>query len=238
MEFWQIILGVVTAVFLIFLRGAHSKAHQQKIAAARLRSYLLYWQGVVMEYNLFGVYQIGVNWNEEIEEIVQSGIDGEKLVALESKKKEEIEELKKHLEEKSDEIEFGKEEIYKLLKHLPENGAEYFSQYIIRSSQNIVDGKTFIRDDEASQLGAYITQVAVQLKLELLSLLSLVTGFFMAAMSDPEGFDLKDSSDDLAKLIWKGVLVSKHIDTLSKKVEAISNMSIMDLTLVNLRGRL
>ena len=41
MHLWQIIIGVLTATFLIFLKNAHSKAYQQKMAATRLVGGLL-----------------------------------------------------------------------------------------------------------------------------------------------------------------------------------------------------
>ena len=219
MELWQIILGVFTAAFLIFLRNAQQKAQTQKIAATRLRSYLMYWHGFVLENDLFNIFHMGVKWNEEIQKIIEKGGSAEELVSLKDEKRKELEGLKKEIEEESEKIDIDKEALKKAISKIPPNTSENILQYSMKTEQNIVDGKTFITDDEASCLGTYTAQTAIELKMHLISMLNSGVGLLFVVFADPEDFELKKHSDDIVKLVWKGILVSKHIDSLTKEVD-------------------
>lgn len=238
MELWQIILGVLTAAFLIFLKNAHSKAHKQKIVATRLRSYLLYWQGFVLDNNLFGIFHEGIKWNKEISQILKNGGKAEDLVALKDEKKKELDELKEQIVTESDKTKIDKDAIQKLITKLPQNATEYILQYAHRNEQNLVDGKTFISDDEACYLGVYVAQISIELKMNLISLFNSVIGLLIYVLSNIEDFDLKEHADDIVKLVWNGIVISKHIDTLTKEVEFFTKQSIFDLTMKNLRSEL
>ena len=235
MGLMQIFVGVFTAAFLIFLKIAHSKAHKQKIVATRLRSYLLHWQSAILEYDLFNILYLGIQWNKAIQKIVKDGGGPEELVALEEEQKKEIAKIKDHIISNSGEFESNKATLIESLKKLPENPIEYIFEASSKTEQNLIDGKTFITDEEASQLGIFAAQIAVNLKMNLISLIGLTVGMLTQAYSDPEKFDFQETADDIAKMVWKGVLVSKDIDTLLKQSEIFSGKSIFELTMQNLR---
>ena len=238
MEFWQIVVGVVTAAFLIFLRNAHIKAQRQKVIAIRLRSYLLYWKGFVLDNDLFGIFHMGIEWNEEIDELVKNGGGAEELVDLKNRKKKELEKLKEKIIEESGKVSLNKEDIEKILKKLPTDTAEQILQYAQRVEQNLIDGKTFLSDEDASNLGAYVSQTAIDLKMNLISMINSGMGILAILISKPNEFELKDYADEIIKLVWRGIVVSKHIDILSKKVEFFVDQSTYDLTIRNIKDEL
>lgn len=104
------------------------------------------------------------------------------------------------------------------------------------NEQNLVDGKTFISDEDACYLGNYVAQTSIELKMNLKSLMNSGLGLLIVLLANPEEFSLKEHADDIVKLVWKGIVVSKHIDSLSKKVERFNKLDVFDLTIKNLRG--
>ncbi|MCK4454562.1 hypothetical protein KAU51_04470 [Candidatus Parcubacteria bacterium] len=238
MYLWQIILGVLTAAFLIFLKNAHSKAHKQKMVVTRLRSYLLYWQGFILDNNLFDIFHMGIEWNEKIDQIIKDGGGGKDIVALKNEKQKELDDLKKQIVAESDKAKIDKEAIQKILKKIPKNTTKHILEYARMNEQNLVDGKTFISDEEACYLGNYVAQISIELKMNLKSLINSGLGLVIVILSNPEEFSLKEHADDIVELVWKGIVVSKHIDSLTKKVELFTKLSVFDLTMKNLRGEL
>lgn len=238
MELWQIILGILTATFLIFLKNAHSKAHQQKIAAIRLRAYLLHWQKFILDNDLFSIFHMGIDWNKKIVQILKDGGGAEDLVALENEKKKEIDGLKEQFIIELDDKKIDKDNIQKALKKLPPNMTDIIYKYAMTREQNLLDGKTFINDEEASSLGLYTAQVSIELKMLLIALINNGLGLLIEFISSPEDFDLKKRADDIVKLVWNGIVVSKHIDTLTKQTELITSLSVFELTKKNLKGEL
>ena len=237
MVFWQIILGLFTAGFLIFLRNANLKAQKQKIIAIRLHSYLLYWKKFVLDNHWLGIFYMGMKWNEEIDKIIKKGQGTEALIKLKDDKKKKIDELKEEMLKESGKVKV-QQAIDEMLRKSPPNAIDHMLQYVQKTGQNLVDGKTFISDEDASNLGVFIAQTTIELKMDLISMLNSVMNIIVMLSSNPEKFELKDYVDDIAKLVWKGIVVSKNIDTLSKKTDFFNQLSTFDLTMRNLRDEL
>ena len=238
MELWKIIIGLIVAVFLVFLKDAHSKAQKQLIIATRLRAYLLYWQGVVLDKDLFNIFYQGIEWNKEIDDLIKSGAGAEDLVKLKDGKKAEMEDLKEHLLSEGGLKTLSRDDIEKMLSKMPKNSTDHILGYVKTSEQNLIDGKTFISDEEASYLGVYTAQTSIELKMQLISIMNSAIGLLILALSSADEFDCKEHVDEIMDLVWKGIVVSKHIDTLTKKTNYISSLSVFDLTMKNLGGKL
>jgi hypothetical protein len=236
MEFWQVVLGLLTAIFLIFLRAAQLKSEKQKIVATRLRSYLIYWKGFVLDNDLFGIYHFGAEWNDEIREIIKKGGNSSDLVKLEKEKKKKLDDLKEFFLEKKDFVSL--DDIKKIKSRLPKNHTEYLLHFLERSEQNIIDGKTFISDEEASNLGVHNARVSIELKMKLTSLQSNALSLLNQALLNPAKFQMQDYIDEIIKISWDGIIVSKNIDYLSNKVDFYTNKNIFELSLLNLKGEL
>jgi len=121
---------------------------------------------------------------------------------------------------------------------LPKNSIEHILKLASVKEQNLIDGKTFISDEEASYLGVYVAQVSIELKMELIFMMNFIVGILVVALSSQKEFDYKEHIDDIVKLVWKGIVVSKHIDTLMRKAELFSKQSVIDLTIKNVKGEL
>ncbi len=109
--------------------------------------------------------------------------------------------------------------------------------YAQKTEQNLVDGKTFISDEDASYLGVYNAQIIIELKMRIISMITLFIVIVLTAISNPEEFEVKEHADSITELIWAAIVVSKHIDTLSNAVDYFIDNSVFDLTFANLFGR-
>ncbi|MCG2778019.1 MAG: hypothetical protein L6406_20300 [Desulfobacterales bacterium] len=238
MDLWQVIVGIFSAALLIFFRNAHVTAQKQKVIATRLRSYLLYWNGWILDNDMFDVFYLGVEWNKQIQETIKKGGGAKDLVKLKEEKKKMVDEIKEMIESEADPLKFDKETIVKALNKLPSITAETILQLAMKSEQNLLDGKTFISDEDASYLGIYFAQICVEMKMNLISMMSQGVGLILKFMSDSENFDLKVSAKELSQIIWKAVLVSKDIDTLTNRINVYTENSLFNLTLKNMSSRL
>lgn len=236
MELWKIIIGLIVAVFLVFLKDAHSKAQKQLIIVTRLRAYLLYWKGVVLDKDLFSIFYQGIEWNKEIDVLIKSGAGAEDLAKLYGDKKADMEGFKEHLLSEDGLKTLSRGDIEKILSRMPESSTEHILGYMKTSEQNLIDGKTFISDEEASYLGVYTAQTSIELKMELISIMNSAVGLLIVALSSDDDFDYKEHVDEIVDIVWKGIVVSKHIDTLTKRTNYISSLSVFDLTVKNLGG--
>lgn len=109
--------------------------------------------------------------------------------------------------------------------------------YAQKTEQNLVDGKTFISDEDASYLGVYNAQIIIELKMRIISMITLFIVIVLTAISNPEEFEAKEHADSIKDLVWAAIVVSKHIDTLSNAVDYFIDNSVFDLTFANLFGR-
>ncbi len=232
----QILVGLLTAVFLVFLRSAVLKAHKQKIVAARLSSYLEYWKNCVLEYDLFSVFYLGIEWNKEVSEIISNGGSGSELVELEKSKKSKLSELKEALE--NGELELPENLCETVFNRLPEDPLIYIASEISKTQQNIVDGKTFVSDEDVSNLDVLMARTTIELKMEVISLLGLIVGLLIL-MHKNQGENIsKICAEDISKLVWKGIIISKHIDRLCTRLEFYQNRTIFELTTLNMKNAL
>ena len=232
MEVWKIVLGVVTAAFLIHFRGAYVQAQRQRAVLTRLHSYLLYWQGWVIDNDIFSLFYIGVEWNKEVRERLAKGEGAESLVKLKEEKKKKIDEIKEALAK--EELKLDVDGLKKQLDLLPKDSVAQILRYSERFDQNLLDGKTFVSDDEAAALGPYFSQTCVRLKMTMITMVSKGLALVISLISNPERFAIKDKGKEVADIIWHGVLVSKDIDELSDYVNKRRARSLMRLTWDNL----
>lgn len=235
MDALKIIIGVVASAAIFYVTSSMLLAQKQLIAATRLGGYLTYWQNWVIEHDLFGVYHEGMKWNEEDREIRKKGGGGKEGVELTNRKKQEfLVQLKESLE-KAD-FEPGRAEVVRNFQRMPKESASLLLENSKATRQNMIDGKTFISDEEAATLGVAFTNKCIELKMGILDLVDGATPLALSVMSAPEHFDVNSFSDEICQLVWKGILVSKNIDTIVPAARAISSKSVIALTLQNIRN--
>lgn len=226
MDVLKIILGAIATILAAYAGSSILLAQQQLVAATRLSGYLTYWQNWILEHGLSTIYALGVLWNREMQAIVKGGGGVSEAVKLEEEKKAQIDKVRKQL----DKLEFDSNALVSVLRR-------YSNDTLLQSArisqQNLIDGKTFISDEEATALGVTFTHGCIELKMRILDLIDGGTGVLLGIMNSPTEFAMKDYSGEVAELCWKGILISRKIDLLSKAATAISSKSVWRIAAQN-----
>lgn len=230
-----IIIGVATTAVAFYFTSSMLLAQRQIIAASRLSAYLTYWQNWFLEEGLFGLYHEGIKWNKEVQEIrKRRGADvGKDLVQLQEEKKKIVTQVREALEKGG--AEYGHEKIIQDLQRMPKESLSSVLEVLKTARQNLVDGKTFISDEGAATLGAAFAHTCIELKMGIIDVLDSGT-MMLVTVGTPDNFHLKDFSTSFSQIIWKGILISKNIDLLTRAAHAISSKSVLALTLQNVRN--
>lgn len=237
MDAVKIIFGVVASAVVFYVTSiAMTLAQKQLFAATRLAAYLRHWQNWIIEHDLFGVYHEGMKWNkEELEIRKKRGGTPQEIVELaNNKKKEFLSQLKERIEK--EDFEADNARIIQNFQRLPKDLASMLLEFSRTTRQNIIDGKTFISDEEAAALGVAFTNECIELKMGILDIVDGVTMLSLSLVGAPEQFAIKTFSGEICQLVWKGILVSKNIDTIAPAARAISSKSVIALTLQNIRS--
>lgn len=235
METAEILIGIITAAFLIFLRNANVHAQKQKAVSTMLNSYLKYWRRVVLDNDWFKVFYIGVQWNNEIKEIVAKGGTLEDVVQLNDEKKKLLAEFQEKIKTDAESLESEVEKIRETFRKLPEPLVNSVMSLLATSSQNLIEGKTFISDEDASLLDPQISSIAIDLKMKMVNAMSKMTVLVLNIAENPDDFKLEEFAEEISELIWQAILISKDIDTLSNEIIRYSDKSTFALTIQGLR---
>jgi len=209
-------------------------AQRQLFAATRLSGYLFYWQKWVLEHELFPLYHEGMKWNAEFREIIKKGGGAADALKLQEEKKNILKELKEH----SDKVVAGldRDKLLQELQKLPEESLPGILEWSRTTRQNIIEGKTFISDEEATVLGVAFAHNCIDLKMDILDLIDTGTWLLVSMLSAPAEFQIETLSTGLTKMVWQGILISKNIDLLSRSARAISSKSVLALSLQNIHN--
>jgi hypothetical protein len=229
----EILIGIFTAAFLMFLRNANVVAQRQKIVSTQLDAYLRYWRRVVLDNDWFKLFYFGVAWNKEEKEIMQKGGNAEDLVKLKEEKKEFLEIIQEKLESDDSELQ---DEFRKMLEKIGSYPGALFDKFassISTRNQNLIEGKTFISDADASHLDPYIASTCIDLKMKMVSMAESASFLLSLIAANPREFDVKNHSTEVSEIFWQLVLISKDIDSLSTAVESYTGKSVLNLTLEN-----
>ena len=208
----------------------------KKMAAIRLQSYLSYWQSWIIDNELFGLFYLGVEWNEEIAALLKRGGEADDLVKLEEDKKKIISDITEGIQ--NQEVEIDQEVLVQNVSKLPTEFTKNIMENAGNVKQNLIDGKTFITDEEAATLGVAVAYNSIELKMHLFAITDTVTMIALSIRDDPDKFELKTFSNDIAQAAWKGVIVSRNIDSLMKIARAVTSQSTISLAIRNLVSEL
>jgi hypothetical protein len=236
MDIVKIILGVLATVVgtvaAFYATSSMLLAQKQLIAATRLSAYLTYWQGWILERELFGIYHLGMEWNKETLEIARKGGGPAELVKLQEEKKKFLSQVREQLEKG---VPVDRDKLVRFVQRLPKDSIGSILEWSKTTRQNLIDGKTFISDEEAAALGVAFTNQAIALKMGIIDLVDGGTTLILSIVAAPADFEIKDSATEISQIVWKGILVSKNIDSIARGAGAIASKSVMALTLQNIR---
>lgn len=168
-------------------------------------------------------------------EIAKKGGGGKEFVQLEKDKKQFIQDKVKEGIETA-QVGFDPHKLVQEIQRLPKESVAGILEFSRTTRQNIIEGKTFISDEEAAALGVAFTSKTIELKMGMLDLIDTGTTLVVSLVSAPTEFDLKRSSNEITQLVWKGILVSKVIDSIAGAARAISSKSVLSLTLTKIRN--
>lgn len=231
MDILKIVLGAIATVIVFYATSSMLLAQKQLLAATRLSGYLTYWQNWILEYKMSSLYSLGAMWNQENEELRKGGGGVTELAKLEEERREKIAVIKEELERRTDLFDEAP-----LRKYLQRHSKESILEYARVASRNLIDGKTFVSDEEATVLGVAVTSKCIQLKMELTDLVDGVTGLVIVMVQNSDKrFEFKDYTQEISELIWRGISVSRHIDLISRAARTICSKSVLSLTVENMR---
>lgn len=232
MDLLSILIGVFTALCAIYFREALRLAYKQRIVASQLNSYLRYWQRFVIEKDYFNIYYLGIEWNKKIKECLKNNGKAEDLIKIEEEYKKKCLEVKTAIEEENESFKFDLSAIDEGIKHL-ENVLPTFLDIFKAERQNLIEGKTFISDENASSLGRRPAIFVVDLKMRLQSAMDQ-TIIVLLKMKRSDSFVLKDYAKDIHDILWDFINVSRDIDSLGKEAEEVINQSVFWLAVHNM----
>lgn len=230
MDVLKIVLGTVVTVFGFYATSCLLLAQKQLAAATRLNGYLRYWQNWILEYGISKVYALGIVWNQENLEVQKRGGDVTELMQLEEQRKVQLN-LIKELIEKGMDLGFDKRRVMRQVRDLSRESVE---DYARQTRQNLVEGKTFTSDEEATTLGVSFTVKCIELKMGLIDLIEGATSLLITIMSHPDDFETREYAEEIASLVWKGICLSRNIDLVSRAAGATASKSLVSLTWQNI----
>lgn len=205
-------------------------AQKQLVAATRLSGYLSYWQNWILERGYSKLYALGAVWNKEDLEVRKSDGGPTDLIKLHEERRKQLGDIKQKLEEGGI---FDGNELARQVQRFPKDSiADVLGSSGI-AKQNIVEGKTFISDEEATTLGVLFTHKCIELKMGIIDLIDSGGMFVAVLLASPETFDIKNFSTEIAEVIWKAISVVRSIDLLAAPARVISSKSVLALTVQN-----
>lgn len=191
---------------------------------------------MVLENDWVEIFYIGIAWNKEIVESLKNDGGIKEIITIKESKLKLLEDIMK--ESKShDTINQEIKKSIKNIEKLPKAILDNLLDYAQKTEQNLVDGKTFISDEDASYLGVDNARIIIELKMRIISMITPSLVIVLTAISNPEEFEAKEHADSIKDLVWAAIIVSKHIDTLSNAVDYFIDKSVFNLTVANLFRR-
>lgn len=222
-DYLKIFFSIFSGILLLILKEAYQKAQKQKLIANKLNAYLRYWKSYIFDNEGWTkVYEFGILCN-----LLEAKSESlEDFNAMRTKIKEEI----KNYATQENLDDFQKS----LKKVIVKNNIDNIIKDINEMSQNVLSGKTYISDEEASYLDGNISSSIITLKLTGIETLESFKSLFTYISSDD--YSLFDNSQDFENFIWKITLLSKKIHLLFQQCEILENQNIFILTYKNCKA--
>ena len=236
----SIFLNILAVLFLIAIsvhvKNAYALAQKQKLSAVKLNAYLTYWKSMIDASGISTYFYA----DERIQSLQHALIRAKYTNhwAEVSKVKSAIhQELEKSFPEDQNDPNENEsiQTVIDFVEALP-GGLDFLSRKISAESQNLLDGKTFVRDDEASSLGYSYAYTAVSIKMNATHCMGDLMLVVALIYSKPEKFRSQIKTAWL-DCLWKALLVLAEIDILSSKVRQLENRTVLRMAWRNFWGR-
>jgi hypothetical protein len=228
-----VLIGIVTSAVIYYITSSMVLAQNQLVAANRLQAYLRHWQQWVLDNGWFAAFNIGREWSEQEHPLIVAK-DAEALVRLREEKKEFIAKIRQKAAE-GGEFKAIKETMLTAFRSLPKDAAGIAATWAKMRTENIVQGHTFITDEEAATLGLNVIQEAVDLKMNAMDLIDRAYMLIASIASAPDGLPDQDLEESLGTMLWLLVLASRGSTTLFRYAQLFTSRTVTELTLHNIR---
>lgn len=100
--------------------------------------------------------------------------------------------------------------------------------------QNIIEGKTYITDEEAASLGSNVANKAIHIKLRLVSLIESGTNLIVRISENKKQLDISNYSDEIYRCLRIGILMYQDFKPIHSQATQINQTSIFNLALKNM----
>jgi hypothetical protein len=229
-----VLVGIVTSAVVYYITSSMVLAQKQLVAANRLQAYLKHWNQWVLDNEWFAIFNIGREWSEEEHSLIAAGTDAKTLVKLRDDKKQFLAKIQQQAREEG-QFKVIREGILTSLRSLPKDAAGIAATSAKMQIEHIVQGHTFITDEEAATLGIGVVQEAVDLKMNVIDLIDRGYMVIASFAATPDALPDKDLEDSFAKMFWLFVLASRGSTTLLRYAQLFTTRTVTELTLRNIR---
>lgn len=233
MSLLLVLIGIITSAVLYYITSSMVLAQKQLAAATRLQAYLKHWNQWVLDNDWFAVFNLGRAWSEEEHSSIAAGHGAQALVKLRKDKKELVGKIQQQAREGGD-FKKIREVMLTSLRSLPQDAAGIAATWARMQIEHIVQGHTFITDEEAATLGIAVIQEAVDLKMNAIDLIDKEYMLIASVASKPD-LPEKDLEESLGKMLWLFVLASRGSTTLLRYAQLFTTRTVTELTVRNVR---
>ena len=237
-KFYTVLIGVVAALVGIYFREALKQAHTQKNASSRLLAYLNYWNKNILDWDVFSIVYVGEQWRKEKIKAYSKSRSAEDILAVNEEYEAKLKELRDAIKNKDPELKFDHKEISEKFKKFTPKVMEQFLEAQKTYKQNIIEGKTFITDEEAATLGSDVADRAIHIKLRLVSLIEHGTSLLLHIAENKEKLEISDYADEIYQCLRVGILMYQDFEPIQERARQINQQSIFNLALKNMVGGL
>jgi hypothetical protein len=229
----KVYIALLSGVLLWYIKSCYEEAVKQKAVAIKLRAYILYWKGFIFDKDLHNLYMLGRQWAQD--EIKKAKLnDGEGLIKLEKEIRELIKE--KVTEGAKENGVFSKDGSIKGLKAfknlekvLHTSPQEFIHKSLELRINRIIEGKTFLTDSEAAELGSFEANWCLRLKMEMIELQENFAFLILMIIAD----DIDEEEELTSKtieVVYSGVKICRCLYRLESNVERTCRLSNVELT--------
>lgn len=228
----------ILAILLVLAIGIHIKnayvlAQKQKLSITQLNAYLAYWKSAIDEQGLLHV--ISSDIMQSLQQTLIEAKYTNNWTAVSEAKIKIHQEMEKALTEDENAI----SELIRTTQRLYEpytDASSLIHREVVSMSQNILEGKTFVRDADTSSLGYFCAHTCISLKMNAISLLGDCARTIISILCDPKEFHSEIKSGFLS-ILEKGLYVLVDIEILSRRLRSLANRTVLRLAWGNFWGR-
>lgn len=230
---WDLFVAVVSIAFLVYFRGAYLFAQKQKLVATKLYSYSRFWQSFLVDNSdFFDLFYLGIEWSNEIQELIKKGGQAEDMLEIKNRKRKKLSDIEEAIREGNGINE--RELMEKMARYGSHFEVTTFLDISAQAKQNILDGKTFITDEEVSYLGDYYASVVIGIKMNIMIAFDKIVGVIARYLNDPEQFSVRKEADEISQVLWYTILAAKDFDLLNRHLDHTRKKNILTLTIENM----